>query len=616
MNILPTQRKSLGDPLMNALGHNTEEINDFYDELVRQQNARKAVQDEEAVNVQSARDFAPERRTPLKTAPYSRNTTDGVTYSTDEVCFTKRELNDLYRKLENAGAPAESMQDFATLMQQPDGATLSQVVASLHHTPEPPVLTETEISALSSLTNKIDPSGHLSEKVSEALQEGKPQAAWKHINDAINHMEPGTTITVERSEVAALGKALGLSPNAQQQLMGNFGPYSSITMTAKQFSGFLAPASHDLMRMEQNQQKLDKALDETLKPILDKARKRMEAEKSAHELSNRRTEQSKVLIEKTVMHKVNETLNGEQRNADGLAQATAVGKVGGNSSMGAMDRIRNKINVDAEEKGDAMPRKAHGVDGDNLRNTHDAHRETSPTVLVRKDGQNDAPTRDPRDRQGDKDAGRRNPAREGWDPLLRKVEVRSAPTSQNLLFGTAAQTQANGHFTIETGKPVMPAPRQTLSQVEQAMLSAMRDGTKRLDIQLDPVDLGTLTLTLTSRNGEVSATIRSERGETADMIARQLDVLRTNLEQQGIKVDKLEVQNQAADNDSRQQWENMQQHNARQEEAARRENLDRLRSLARHRNTDSNSDGTALEQGVQSLMHTAGNAAQGIYIIA
>ena len=58
------------------------------------------------------------------------------------------------------------------------------------------------------------------------------------------------------------------------------------------------------MVKEQNQQKLNKALDTTLQPLLAKARKRMDAEKSAGELSNRRTEQSKVLIEKTVMRNV------------------------------------------------------------------------------------------------------------------------------------------------------------------------------------------------------------------------------------------------------------------------------------------------------------------------
>lgn len=82
-------------------------------------------------------------------------------------------------------------------------------------------------------------------------------------------------------------------------------------------------------------------------------------------------------------------------------------------------------------------------------------------------------------------------------------------------------------------------------QVERGLLSALKDGGTRLDLQLHPQELGAITLTLTARNGEVSARIRSEKSETAEMVTRQLDTIRANLEQQGIKVDKIEVQLQS-----------------------------------------------------------------------
>lgn len=132
---------------------------------------------------------------------------------------------------------------------------------------------------------------------------------------------------------------------------------------------------------------------------------------------------------------------------------------------------------------------------------------------------------------------------------------------------------------------------------------------------MSPPDLGNITLTLSTRNGEVSAIIRSERTETADAMVRQLDVLRTNLEQQGIKVDKLEVQTQAQ-NQQNDSWQNLQQHNNQQEEHARREQLDRLRNLGKVRNSSTSANDTSLEQGLQLTSRTAENAAQSLHIVA
>jgi flagellar hook-length control protein FliK len=152
-------------------------------------------------------------------------------------------------------------------------------------------------------------------------------------------------------------------------------------------------------------------------------------------------------------------------------------------------------------------------------------------------------------------------------------------------------------------------------QVESGLLSALRDGGSRLDLQLHPQELGAITLTLTARNGEVSARIRSERSETAEMVTRQMDSIRANLEQQGIKVDKIEVQVQNQRDDGR-QWQNLDQHNSWQEQDARREELARLKNLATMRNSKDNSDSAILAQPVQSLGQTARYATQSLHVVA
>ena len=49
------------------------------------------------------------------------------------------------------------------------------------------------------------------------------------------------------------------------------------------------------------------------------------------------------------------------------------------------------------------------------------------------------------------------------------------------------------------------------------MLSTVKGGGTRLDLQLNPQELGSITVSLSVRNGEVSAVIRSEKSETNDM---------------------------------------------------------------------------------------------------
>ena len=79
-------------------------------------------------------------------SPYSRNTSNGVTYTLDEVCFTKQEVKELYNDLLKAGASPDSLVKLAALAEMPDGATLAQVTASVKGGNGTPVLTDEDKS--------------------------------------------------------------------------------------------------------------------------------------------------------------------------------------------------------------------------------------------------------------------------------------------------------------------------------------------------------------------------------------------------------------------------------------------------------------------------------------
>ena len=182
----------------------------------------------------------------------------------------------------------------------------------------------------------------------------------------------------------------------------------------------------------------------------------------------------------------------------------------------------------------------------------------------------------------------------------------------------ASSIMHNPNVVLEQTEAVaQPAPlaRYVSQQVEQGLLSSSRNGTTRLDLQLHPQELGAITLSLSLRNGEVSATIRSEKTETAEIVTRQLDAIRANLEQQGLKVDKVEVQLSSHQQDEN-AWQNLDQHNSWQEEDARREELARLKQLSTLRNTLDNSEGTILEQPVHSSAHAARYATRSLNVVA
>ena len=100
------------------------------------------------------------------------------------------------------------------------------------------------------------------------------------------------------------------------------------------------------------------------------------------------------------------------------------------------------------------------------------------------------------------------------------------------------------------------------------------------------------------------------------MISRQVDAIRTNLEQQGLKVDKLEVRQETQQEQNSASWQDFNQHNSQQEEDARREELARLKNLATVRNSTNSSNISTLEQPVHSLGNAARYATSNLNVVA
>ncbi len=616
MQIMPTfYSESLDNPYINTSSYDDD--GSFADEMARQQEARDAVDAGESHSVEVALEPLTQSE-PLAQAPYNPITNDGTTYTADEVFFTKQELSDLRKDLVDKGVSEETLSEFDKLANQPDGATLHQVLSSFNGIRDYQSLTDQELATLKGIINKIDASGGLENSLLAHVNGTDGKNGQKFLSDlvaAMDNLPAGSRITLDKNDVSVLAKAAGLSDDATKKLLGNFGPFDSVKLNKQELSNFLAPAFGDFKGEQEQLATLEKALDETLGTIVRAARDRMQKEEEAYALSMRTTEQSKLLIEKTVLENVNKNLESAR--------------------AGQMASKDNEAASQAQIVAQAQAAAKNGDSKQRLANLDDVSKSTMNMHL---DGQNEVEVPNTKtetkltDTKQDKNFGElfdKNSSKNSkqdanLNNLLDKAEVKTTAhipnnTANNITtpvvgIGGLAQSVSS---SAQAQAPTDLLSHQAANQVEQAMLTAAKDGTKRLDLQLHPLELGAVTITLTSRNGELNALIRSEKPETTELMHKQLDHIRATLEQQGVKVDKLEVQTQTPENNAQyDQWDSMQEHNARQEENARREVLERLRNLGKVRNDGTNPDETTLEQSVQLNTQAAIAAGQPLHIVA
>ena len=281
-----------------------------------------------------------------------------------------------------------------------------------------------------------------------------------------------------------------------------------------------------------------------------------------------------------------------------------------NKQSKAAQRMSARINDTVTSKGDTLPQAAAND------NANDANPKTTQQTIAaqgkhlsddsdsgsnnRESGKNNQNANDFAPKQQTK--AENSTSRESADSFLNRV-ISGDPSllaSEYKAGETASRSQATAFSN------------QVFSQVETGILRNLQDGVKQLTLQLDPGDLGTLTLVLSVKEKEVSAVIRADNPETAKLIEDQLHKIRQSLENQGLKVENLEVQTNVAGRDAKQQWEGFSEHNSQQEN---REYRERARLLERLRQVD---DPMAhnLQNTIESTAHAANISSSELYIVA
>ena len=484
-----------------------------------------------------------------ETDVYARSA-NGVTYSLDEVCFTQQEVGELVNSLQKNGAPLGLLGNLQKLANVPDGANLGQVLTSLRGRTTGGEISDEDANEITALLGNIDPSGVLGTNVLDALYKNDPRSALRQIHDAMAESDPSAIYTVNKSEILALGRACGIKDLDGIEAM--FGDSESGMANAGGLDKLLAPISEKVLSEQANKNQLEMALQKTIGPLLQQARLRMQQEAQAGQLKDRSAGHSQVMIDQTVQEKSRANLHS------------------------ALDSMREeRENMLSQGVVDGMPKD---------------HREqwASESFL-----------------NHDSAGSKQNGHNDAWKDLLTHVNVQS---QDQVKFPEAPlwQTQfnfvnmPNAEMPSLQGGQNLPMSQYVADQVQNGLFQTLSNGATRLDLQLHPQELGTITVTLTAAKGEISALIRADSAETVEMLHKQAEHIRQNLEDQGIRVDRIEVQLAEKNSDSADYntWTNAEHHNSFQEENARREQLRRLRTLANIENSRNGADQSNLERSV------------------
>ncbi|ACS81059.1 flagellar hook-length control protein FliK [Maridesulfovibrio salexigens] len=308
--------------------------------------------------------------------------------------------------------------------------------------------------------------------------------------------------------------------------------------------------------------------------------------------------------------------------------------------------VAESLHSAMEKASDQSPSTMRMASADVISNSMGAAKEVSESV--KQDGQNgqngenpaqkdNNPSKNGADLKGDANAGKQNAGQtedknsnrhwleqllsdsddqDSWNDFFGKLTdesfVKGEGNLNGNIFGNGFGTLQSAVKSAQAGKTDLmwekTARSNILEQVQEGVFKNLGQGRKQLTLQLNPHNLGTVNVMLQVKNKDVQATIRAENPDTAKVIAEQLEVVKQALEEQGLKVEKLEVQTGISDSQTDSSWKNAEDHNAAQYQEMMSEMRKRWQTLRQ--------EGSSLAREMQTVQQKAQISQSGLYIVA
>lgn len=572
-----------------------------------------------------------------KNSPYTERAEIYSFFAPQEPRFNQEELTKLAAAFQNDNISIEAQNVLASLMDMPTGPTLKELLSALVSSIKGgnAALDTNEIAHLQNLAGRAFP-----DQPTVLYDSLRYKDALSGMSALISSLKQNPT-TLSKEELSALCKSFNLSEDMERGMQKTLAMFDKDSpLTGRQVDAVFDEAKTFLAGKNDEVTKLKKSLEQNLKPLYESAQKREEADRRALMQQNKDVFYSKTVIEDTVITKAmgedlnRNTVNGKKldekdgQNKSAMAQPSAneaknVSRNAAQNPEAEQNIVTKQANALSNEDVLAEAKQEETLIANKVLYERSANEKAENKFFADRE---EAGTQEKEqmerfglDRQNNSDE-RKNDFSRGDSHSESRKEEHYAETGAGLAgaFGVQANTsfeaaQANFAETVDNIR----------SQVQDTVLTMMKNGAKRLEVSLNPLELGQMAVVLTMKNGEVNAVIQADKAESASLINQQLDVIRAELEHQGFKVENIEVEvglSDYSENQAEQNWQSMQQHNNEQTFRENLQNLNYLRALARKGSSSGMNEDNSLAHNMHNLGSiVAGkenSSLQGLHIIA
>ncbi len=478
----------------------------------------------------------------------------------------------LREKLESLGVDKDVLDRVEDLFDQPGTVTWGQVYEVLRDPLEDKAnikLSAEQQRDILNLFNKMGFTPQDAKALLTDLLDNKYDAVWKKVQQMVSTLGNGENLSVTLKEIASLLKALGLDlseiaknglknldANSQSGLQNAMNSASQISPeTLAALKTVLAAAKGEVKPDGDALTAMQKVVDAALKGEIKLDPATLAALKQGLEAAGLDAAKFGQILQQAG----NQELTPEQlRNLLAMIQdAAAANTRADKANKGEILSEIHKAMAAADGKEQRMAQ-ADRMD------TGATNRPGQSDLLGNLKGNNTG-SETTGQNAGDKSAQR-------WDNFWQKINVKNAgdgaavvkdiaPDARADARSVIGQTQAANATEAAARKTMHNAPaphRAVLQQVHSGLLQNLGQGRQQLTLQLNPPDLGSLTVNLKVVGKEIQAVLRAENQEARQIIAENMPALRQSLESQGLRVTRLEVQTQLQDqNQFTQLWQGM-----------------------------------------------------------
>jgi flagellar hook-length control protein FliK len=518
--------------------------------------------------------------------------------------MSKEDFAQLKESLKKSGLTDADIEDLESRIDTPEGLTwggfMSYLQTKITDKQSSAVLSVEDKRQVQSLLGKLGfTPGETSDLLSN-LADGQAAKVWGVISGKLASLSDDASVSITPSETQSLARALGLSAGAQTRLAELVASLGESEEGARNIKIALLAIAAEVKDQNLSEAKNLAQVKELASQVFLASQKR----EFGQSLSDSREDQ---VARKAML--------AREMAAEG-ADAAKDGKVSGAKSVADLNFAFQRMaetasgmenaaaNEDDETFASATEQARSAMDGASNQNGHAATKQAAQTDAGQ-DGRNKS--MDSRDGKnftqsgfdgkaaaslGGKDAdGTQNASDQDWAGFWGKIGVdgRTAKTqtagdASSVLAGLTATVSSSAAQTAQTAQTATVrgadsyVSSDVLRQVENGLMQNLGQGAHRLTISLTPDELGTINVMLTVRDKDVQAVIKAETPEAAKIISEQLSRVREQLEEQGLKVSKLDVQTGLSQQEDQAAWQGAGQHNEAQRQ---QEGLSMMRTALR-----------------------------------